>query len=78
MDERTEPTPGSTWRHYNGNLYRVIHIANEPDDDRYPKMVIYQGVNGRIWARRADDWHRSMILLEQVGESIGQGAEPPC
>ncbi len=59
-----EPTPGSVWRHRNGNIYTVLHIANEPDDERYPRTVVYQGTNGRIWARRADDWHRSMTSVD--------------
>lgn len=54
------PAIGSHWRHYNGTPYTVLHIANEPGDERYPCMVIYQGPNGKVWARRADDWHRSM------------------
>ena len=56
----TVPPVGSKWRHYNGTQYTVLHIANEPDDERYPRMVIYQGPNGKVWARKADDWHRSM------------------
>lgn len=54
------PVPGSLWRHYNGSVYSVLHIANEPNDERYPATVVYQGANGKVWARRLDDWHRSM------------------
>ncbi|WP_419900623.1 DUF1653 domain-containing protein [Roseomonas sp. USHLN139] len=56
------PEPGSTWQHRNGQLYAVLCIANEFDEPRYPKTVVYQGQNGKIWARRFDDWHRSMTL----------------
>jgi hypothetical protein len=59
-DVKPAPTPGSKWRHYNGTPYTVLHIANEPDGARYPLTVVYQGPNGMVWARRADDWHRSM------------------
>lgn len=62
--QTTAPLPGSKWQHYNGTPYTVLHIANEPDDDRYPLTVVYQGPNGKIWARRADDWHRSMTELD--------------
>jgi hypothetical protein len=56
------PEKGSTWEHRgSGNFYTVLHIANEPDDERYPRMIVYQGTDGRVWARRADDWHRSMV-----------------
>ncbi len=61
--QTTAPLPGSKWQHYNGTPYTVLHIANEPDDDRYPLTVVYQGPNGKVWARRADDWHRSMKEL---------------
>lgn len=54
------PQIGSKWRHRNGILYTVLFIANELDDGRYPLTVVYQGPNGKVWARRADDWHRSM------------------
>lgn len=57
------PKVGSAWRHKNGNAYRVVAIANNCDahfSERYPVTVVYQGENGKMWARRADDWHRSM------------------
>ena len=54
---------GSRWTHRNGNEYQIICIANEPNEERYPLTVVYQGLNGKIWARRADDWHRSMTRL---------------
>lgn len=57
------PVIGSVWKHYNGNEYRVLHIANEPDEARYPLTVVYIGENDRVWARRADDWHRSMTEI---------------
>lgn len=54
------PTPGSKWRHYNGAEYTVLYIANGDDNPRYPLSIVYQGANGRVWVRHADDWHRSM------------------
>ena len=59
-----DPKPGTIWRHRNGNLYTVLHIANGPDEERYPRTVVYQGENGLVWARRAADWHRSMTEIE--------------
>lgn len=54
--------PGSQWTHRNGNRYTVVATANEhsTDPERYPITVVYLGTNGRLWSRRADDWHRSM------------------
>lgn len=57
------PEPGTCWRHYNGHTYVVMHIANTLDDERYPLTVVYQGANGLVWTRRADDWHRSMTEI---------------
>jgi hypothetical protein len=58
------PEINSSWKHHNGNHYTVLHIANEPDEERYPCMIVYQGTNGKVWARKATDWHRSMTLQE--------------
>lgn len=62
------PTPGSTWLHRNGIAYTVLFIANHATDRPalYPQMVVYQGANGNIWARRLDDWHRSMTKKENA------------
>lgn len=62
---KPEPAVGSQWEHRNGNTYTVLHIANKPDEPRYPKTVVYQGANGEVWARPADDWHRSMVAKPQ-------------
>ena len=51
---------GQVWRHRNGNLYTVLHLANEPNEERYPLTVVYQGRNGKVWARRESDWLRSI------------------
>jgi hypothetical protein len=57
------PSPGSLWSHRNGNVYEVLHIANEPNEPRYPISIVYRGTNGKVWVRRADDWHRSMTAV---------------
>lgn len=45
------PHIGSLWQHRNGNTYRVLAIANIPDEKRYPKTIVYQNANnGTIWA----------------------------
>jgi hypothetical protein len=56
------------WKHTNGNLYIVELIANNEGDNeikrqKYPETVVYRGENGKVWARRLDDWHRSMTLI---------------
>lgn len=61
-----DPDPGTRWRHRNGNIYTVLCIANEPDAARYPRTIVYRGENGKVWARLASDWHRSMTLIEET------------
>lgn len=59
------PEEGSWWEHRNGNRYMVIAVVNESDTERYPLTVVYRGENGKWWARRADDWHRSMTTIQR-------------
>lgn len=57
------PIEGTLWKHRNGNLYCIVAVANLPDEERYPKTVVYKNVkNGTVWARRYDDWHRSFTF----------------
>lgn len=53
----------SRWNHRNGGSYTVLYVANsfasEENKEKYPETVVYQGTNGKIWARLASDWHRS-------------------
>lgn len=67
----TELTPGSLWIHRNGGEYEIIVLANLAFTERYPLTVIYRNhtagdVRPRTWARRADDWHRSMTPKEKT------------
>jgi hypothetical protein len=55
-----DPEVNQIWQHRNGNLYKVIAITNLPDEERYPKTIVYQNINNMsLWSRRFDDWHRS-------------------
>lgn len=69
-------TAGSLWRHYNGNVYTVLLVANQEsaNEERYPKTVVYIGGNGKCWSRPLDDWHRSMTPLEESRPA--EGAAP--
>ena len=67
------PTPGDCWAYYNGTPYRVLHIANLPDNPWYPQTVVYQGSNGRIWSRPLSDWHRSMTLTKRADRAAPEG-----
>ena len=53
------PLLKSKWKHYNGVKYKVIAIANEESNEKYPITVVYKGKNGKIWSRPLTDWYRS-------------------
>jgi hypothetical protein len=61
------PTIGSLWQHFKtGNKYTVVSWLNTSvaATDKYPWMISYiSAETGSLWARRADDWHRSFGLL---------------
>lgn len=56
------PAIGSAWQHRSGRTYTVLHIANVPDNRDYPLTIVYRDTDGNVWARWADDWHRTMTL----------------
>jgi hypothetical protein len=45
------PTIGSTYRHYKGNEYRVLHVVKHSETQE--EMVVYQDIAHpeKIWAR---------------------------
>ena len=50
---------GKTYRHFKGNLYKVIDIVNDSEsnnDSEYKKIVIYEALYGEHlhWARPYD------------------------
>ncbi len=59
--------PKSRYIHRNGVEYEVVMIANgESTSPKYPPTIVYRGVaNGKVWARPACDWDRSMKLVER-------------
>lgn len=62
------PKIGSEWQHSkSGQVYKVEDFANvDGDRPKYPEHIIYRNVtNGKLYTRRLDDWHRSMVEWEQ-------------
>ncbi len=58
------PKIGDRYKHRNGNMYTVIIIANEfSDRDEYPVTVVYQGDNGKVWAK---PWHNFISRMTKV------------
>ena len=72
------PQIETLWKHRNGQQYRVIAHANKytENPEKYPVMVIYEGTNnGKVWARAANDWHRSMTPLPTKRDQWAEKAE---
>ena len=56
---------GSVWKHNNGNIYKVLLLANtESNRDEYPITVVYQGANGNIWAKTLADFVAKMLEIK--------------
>lgn len=57
------------YRHYKGNLYRLLYIARH--SETLEEMVIYQDVNcpEKIWARPASMWEET---VEVSGERVSR------
>lgn len=55
------PEIGSRYKHNNGNEYTVLQIANaHAESEDYPITVVYQGINGKIWAKTLDNFNNKM------------------
>ncbi|HCF1075432.1 hypothetical protein AAEZ52_07530 [Pseudomonas aeruginosa] len=69
--------PKSRYTHRNGVEYEVVMIANgESTSPKYPPTIVYRGVaNGKVWARPACDWDRSMQLVERPASAKVEGTE---
>ena len=53
---------GGIYRHYKGNLYKVLHIATHSENEE--QLVIYQALYGDygIWARPLDMFLEDVLL----------------
>jgi hypothetical protein len=50
------------YRHYKGNVYRVLHIAKH--SETHEDMVVYQDINSpnKIWVRPASMWNDDITV----------------
>ena len=53
---------GGTYRHYKGNLYKVLHLARHTETEE--TLVIYQALYGEygIWARPLEMFMETVTL----------------
>ncbi len=51
-----------TYKHYKGNMYEVLHIANH--SETLEKMVVYKALygEGEIWVRPASMWEEEIEI----------------
>ena len=48
------------------NLYSLITVANKCDNDKFPKMMVYQILNdGQIYARPYKDFFNAFTLVDE-------------
>jgi hypothetical protein len=54
------------YRHYKGNVYRVLHIAKHTET--LEDMVVYQDINNpnKIWARPASMWNNDITFDGEI------------
>ena len=48
------------YRHFKGNLYRLLHVANH--SETLEEMVVYQALygEGKIWVRPLSMWNETV------------------
>ena len=56
---------GKYYRHFKGNIYRVLHIAKH--SETLEEMVVYQAMYGN-----RDIWVRPLSMFEEVIERDGK------
>lgn len=65
-NETIEP---GLYRHYQGNLYRVLYTARHTETEEM--MVVYQALYGemKIWVRPASMWF-NQVGVDDAGQPI--------
>jgi hypothetical protein len=64
---------GQIWKHNRkGTLYTIKALANlgpilrgEPEDPKFPPMVVYQDEAGNVWSRKIRDWKERFTLVNE-------------
>ena len=55
--------PNQIYRHYKGNVYRVLHVAKHTET--MEDMVVYTPASGEgdeVWARPLSMWHETVTV----------------
>ncbi|UPT52992.1 hypothetical protein [Hafnia phage yong3] len=60
------PNIWSMWQHHNGNVYRVLMLANvDSNHPCYQVTVIYEDSNGKVWAKTLDNFMENMTEVPE-------------
>ncbi len=61
------PEVGKTYRHYKGNLYRVIALGKHSEtlEDMVVYEALYENELGQFWVRPAHMWFEDVIVHGQ-------------
>ena len=55
---------GMVCRHHSGRVYTVLEIANAAHpSEKFPRMVVYMGANGNVWARDETEFLEKFTVL---------------
>jgi hypothetical protein len=65
----TFPSAGDTWKHYKGNEYEVLMLANQYSErPEHPPTVVYRGGNGKVWTKTLASFLRKMTFVSKPAE----------
>ena len=54
-----EITIGKTYKHYKGNIYKIIALGNHSETEE--DMIVYQSIkNGDVWIRPKKMWNEKI------------------
>ena len=54
-----EITIGKTYKHYKGNVYKIIAIGK--NSETLEDMIVYQSIkDGQVWIRPASMWNETV------------------
>lgn len=59
--KKSIPKLQERYRHLNGNEYTVVMLANlDSARPEYPITVVYQGGDGKVWAKDLNNFNKKM------------------
>lgn len=64
-----EITVGKTYRHYKGNIYKIIAIGK--NSENLEEMIVYESIkDGQIWIRPKSMWNNTIDVYGTLRFSL--------